>query len=154
MTCEKQLSIEVIGVSCVNWENLDWGTATTFNGSFTPSETTGSQFNLQLNNGVSQAFNIGTVEYNGPGCDCNIEITITGQALDNDFICKVSVDRVSPFVSLMCFGSSGAAAGVYNAPFSMPDTGGLTQTFEVNVSLTHGLAGYMATGIEGVITNV
>lgn len=155
MTCEKPLSITIAaGAACANWDNLEWGTAGTFNASFTPSEATSNQFNLQLSNGVSQAFNAGTVEYNGPGCDCNMQINLTGQALDNDAICNVSVRRVSPSLSLMCFGSTGASAGVYNAPFSLPDTGGLTQTFEVNVTLTHGLAGYMATGIEGVITNV
>lgn len=154
-SCEKSFEMVVDpDTSCPDWSLLLWPAPTLFNAAFTPSSTTGDSFVLTLNNGVSQAQSIASIDYNGPGCNCNMQITVSGEALDADAVCKISVDQVAPFAALMCFGAAGAAPGNYNAAFSLPDTGGATRTYQVNVGLTHGNPAQLATVITGLLENV
>ena len=157
MDCSKQFSLEVITPSqCPDWDTLLWGVASQFNATFTPNSATGATFVASLNNGVSQAGGTGNITVNSTAtCDAQIDITITGQTIPGSGLCVLTVSLLAPLVQLMCFvGVTARPAGVYNAPFTIPSTGGVNRTLRVQFGLTHGGGGDLATGFTGIISNV
>lgn len=170
-------------VTCPDWPNLLWDTATVFSSSdfggqgtatFSPISTTSDNFSLtgvdtgpNPFNGGCNAFNFGTpatLIYNGAGCDCNLRLEVTSNT-NPGFHSDTILVNISwyktvgmVFVGQLNVDDNTLVPGVYNYPFTIPDatTDQLTIFVQVELDLDpfNTITDPMALAFNGLITNV
>lgn len=149
--CEQEVQI-VVNNPCADWTTLDWGIATEVNGTFTPSSSQSDSFSATVTSTPCAVNNYGAIYYNGTGCNANVHLVYAGGILPGSGNCVVSVFQVSPYVALLCWvGFTPRATGVYDLPFSLPNTLGVSTQFRVQVSFP-GTTGPCT--LSGQITNI
>lgn len=153
--CVKQFTIPQAALDCPDWSTLLWDSAILFGiATFTPSSSAGAAFSLSIDADPAQAFNTATIEYNGGGCNCNLHFEVSGNTLAENPVCTVTVAQVSPYTPLLCVGGAGPlAVGIYDIPFTLPDTLGSPLTFQVSVGITHAAPSYDI-ALGGLFSNV
>lgn len=153
--CEKTFTIPEAAAACADWSTLFWDSSILFGGaSFTPSLAFSDSFAFSIDANAAQAFNTATVDYNGPGCNCNLRFEITGNALAENPACTIAIAQLAPYSPILCVGGAGAlAVGIYDIPFSLPDTLGSTLTFQVTAQITHAAPSY-SIAMTGIFSNV
>ncbi len=143
--CEKEFTLEVAGAGCVDWTTMFWDTATPFTqgggtASFTPSNTTGDTtlgtvtcLNAVGSDAIAQG-TFGHLTRNGAPCDCKVVVTIVnpspGSALIQFGYVQVQDGALSTVFNQPFF--SDMASGVYEYPFTMPDTSGVPEAFTIS----------------------
>lgn len=154
-TCEKTFVIPAAPLDCPDWTTLLWSVAVLFGGaSFSPDSATGDTFDFFIDTNAAQAVNTATIDYKGAGCNCNLHLIISLNTLAENPVCTITVAQLVPFSTILCVGGAGPlAAGTYDIPFSLPDTMGATQTFQIQAGITHGAPSY-SIDVNGKFSNV
>jgi len=130
--CTQPVTI-VVNSACPDWTTLLWNIPYPYsvvNGSFTPFNTASDSFSSSLNGGVAQSFNSATYVYNGSGCNCNLHLDYNGPAWVG-VTCKISSSMIDPPNTLVLCVKLLAGTGIYDIPFSLPDTLGVPISFYV-----------------------
>lgn len=129
--CVKNMSLNVTGSTCPNWDDLLWGTATLSAGdTFTPQNTTSASFTGSATNALGIWKQTATLDYNSSGCNCNLEVTLTN-IWGTDSLGCFEVEIVGgPILIYIQRPANSQPAGTYDFPFSLPDTAGLTKTIK------------------------
>lgn len=138
--CTQTCTVLIAASDCPDWANLLWGVKTENHvgaGSsfFSPSSAASASFNTWSNspNGITDtasAINSATLAYNGPLCHCNLHIECTkiGPAAQ---LCG-TVTILLGAIPGMSVDFNIVAAGTYDFPFDIPDTGGFPATINVS----------------------
>jgi hypothetical protein len=143
-TCAAPLSLLIVPAPSTkpDWTQLFW-TLSDFKhlgtGSVTaiPVNSASDSFNLSAavptfpSAGASVADN-GALTYNGPACNCNVHVTLsrTGNDIYSFGYIRVYVN----FVLVLSADFNPLGAGVYDYPFTLPDTGGVPAAIQFSVS--------------------
>jgi len=145
-TCFKQFSIESVNTGCPDWSQLTWttpGIVTTGAASisFLPTNTASDSFIITMAcaNAPGQFCSLNwpgvkpTIAYKGPGCNCILHVEITGAATLGFPASGAGwlVQTPGFFGDILNDISVAHGYGVFDIPFSMPDTLGATINYEV-----------------------
>ncbi len=158
--CTKTLSLSVaVASDCPDWNTLLWGVpiigtlgaSTAF---FAPDSLAADGFSANVvSPGVGDACaaqNTGQLVYGGSGCNCNINIAINR--------INSNLGGVAVFGSnsglLLNVNWNTLVTGVYDIPFTLPDTLGVPETISVIVQLQNDNFGTQSNDVNGVITNI
>lgn len=131
-SCITTCAIDVATGICVDWSNLLWDDAAVSGtippDTFTPSNATGDTFTFST--AVAQSSNAANITYNGPACNCNLHITIATSGDLTQIIGMVFMTKMAPpfnqlfYVDFRIGNPNYYAAGTYDIPFTLPDSGG------------------------------
>ena len=137
MTCFKPFTIEVVTSICVDWTTLSAFAQRPLSpiqippgsiGNGHPGAMTWTQFATAGVGGVQWQTMFATLSYNGPACNCNLQLD------------TLTYSGAAPFGQII-IGNPGvvlnvvtAGVGTTNSPFTLPDSLGVPYTVEVECS--------------------
>lgn len=130
-TCEKEFTLAIEEpATCPDWEATVWGAATlsgnaTFSG-IGDTATISLQDQIGLASGIYDG--VGSLTYEGPGCNCILRITVTDA---NPTGYSVWVKVVQAGFTVASTVQSFDSVGVFDTPFSVGDIGG-PSTIEIS----------------------
>lgn len=140
--CTQGFTLAVTGAACVNWANLLWGvpfigTFGAGTASFSPNSVASASFDGIVDAPVTffpnpdQAVyqNLASVVYNGPACNCNLHLVTTTIGPVGNLCANIIVGGGILSVDL-----NNVAAGTYDYPFTIPDTGGVPATINITAN--------------------
>lgn len=146
IACSRQFTMTVADAGCINWSDMLWdaATLTTQDGgtaSFTPDGTTGDtavvavSCTALITSEAEASGSFGHITYNAAVCDCKVVVTIDNPAPGSNTIQIVYIQIQDSLFNTVFFQEymSDTPSGVYEVPFSLPDTLGLDETLLVNV---------------------
>lgn len=100
--------------------------------------------------------NIGELNYDGSGCNCQVEINFTAIADPLEASGSVQIQQAG-FVVLPVQSFNSASAGVFTFPFSLINTGGVPELVQVIVSFSATnilVGGPSSMNLQGTLSNV
>lgn len=149
---------------CPDWTTTAWpvpfvGTAGAGIGLFIPNNAPGDTFTAAAvapgaGDSASVASQNGTIaDYHGPGCNCNLHLTISGTS--GSPTGTLNIIPVPPSVALLTVDLGALADGDYDYPFVLPDSGGTPYAIHVEVLLQAVSAGpFTAKQVDGKLANI
>jgi hypothetical protein len=156
--CESTLDV------CPDWTQMQWGVPIQSAGggavvSFSPVSTISDSFD---SNAISPTGfppdagdirNTGVITYDGHGCDCNLHVELTRDQAVATFG-GVLIRPTATLIDIVSFLVQNNPTGVYDIPFSLPDTLGVPTQFEVFVRSINLSPGPGEVHLVGTVTNV
>lgn len=177
LTCSKEFSITINGDTCPDWGTLFWGTASSSGDNppatswlFAPQNDFSNSLPMHtfLGSGGVAAFppdlavlifgNSGDIVYNGSGCNCNAHLQVSFGFTDpTEVVFTIEVEDITGANILLVQTLQGNQGGIYELPFTLPNTAGFNHTIRVTISstLTNTISGGSANvTFNGTITNI
>lgn len=148
-TCQKAFELEVETPStCPDWTLFDWTSVVTIGSGVAIPAAPGMSDVFETSQvGLGAAQIQGAILYSGSGCDCNLHVEITKDP-------GITLGGLTLFVNAVIVASyplNTTAAGVYDFPFTLPDTGG----GNISIDIICGVQDLtLSSSITGILSNV
>lgn len=139
-SCSRLFSITVAAPSCPNWDNIAWdppsfvafGAGASASGSVAGPNIIANTSVTDQETENASALGIGFLDYNGPACNGNFHYEL--DIVDTNGQGGYSFQLLNNTDALIVFNVTTVLSGVYDIPFVIPDTGGVTKQYALTFS--------------------